>query len=111
MKVKKNYIISFFIIFLIIGINIHKDYGVYWDEEIQIQIAEDNLNYINNKIKNFNYKNDTKYPEYGIIFEVPVTKLSQLLNISNKSEQIYFRHLCVFLVFFTSCIFFYLFIM
>ena len=108
MKVKKNYIISFFIIFLIIGINIHKDYGVYWDEEIQIQIAEDNLNYINNKIKNFNYKNDTKYPEYGIIFEVPVTKLSQLLNISNKSEQIYFRHLCVFLVFFTSCFFFYL---
>jgi hypothetical protein len=111
MKVKKNYIIFFFIIFLVIGINIHKDYGVYWDEEIQIQIAEDNLNYINNKIKNFNYKNDTKYPEYGIIFEVPVTKLSQLLNISNKSEQIYFRHLCVFLVFFTSCIFFYLIIL
>lgn len=110
-KIKKRYIIFFFLIFFFTGFSIHKDYGVYWDEEIQIGIAEENLNYINNKIKNLNHKNDIRYPEYGMVFEVPVTKLIQLLNISNKNEQIYFRHLCVFLIFFISCIFFYLLIL
>ena len=110
-KIKKKYIIFFFLIFFFTGINIHKDYGIYWDEEIQIQIGEENLNYIKNKIENSSYKNDVKNPEYGIIFEVPVTKLIQVLNISNNSEQIYFRHLCVFLIFFISCIFFYLLIL
>lgn len=89
-------------ILLIIGIKVYHDYGVPWDEVVQLDIAQSNFNYI--------FKNDPdlltdtdRY--YGAFFELPLWWLSFLLP---RPERVYIRHLLIYGIFLVGVWFFYL---
>ena len=89
-------VIFIFIIILGVGILVHKDYGIPWDESIQIQIGALNYRYLMHADPALLSAPD-RY--YGALFEVPLLWGSARFSIS--------RHLLIFLIFFTGLIFFY----
>ena len=100
----KTHVLSllFFVFFLIIGLRIYHDYGIYTDEESQMLIGKVNYQYI--------AKGDQtllSYPNrvYGPVLETILWRLTILMH---NSEMVYYRHLVVFLIFFTALILFYL---
>lgn len=135
---KKNILIKISIIFIffsyfLIGLSIHKDYGINWDEQASRNYGFISGDYVLEKIlpenmydKIFNEITNNKFKEkiaekkapkltdknfteraYGVTFELPAALLETILNINEKNDVYKFRHLLVFLVFFVSIIFFY----
>ncbi|MFH1051807.1 MAG: phospholipid carrier-dependent glycosyltransferase [bacterium] len=122
-------VIIYFIIFLVIGINIYDDYGVPWDEGIQNKAALINVFYINeltgykifsrekvsNIIQQTNKaekilsleKSDDK--NYGVINElILLTPTFILQTFNNPRKVLLTRHFMTFLIFWVSAIYFYL---
>ena len=121
----------FFLSYLIIGLNIFKNYGVSFDEETSRLYGLTNGNYILKKFLNEERYNNlfnsittnkfkdkisnkqptelNKFPDraYGAVFELPLAALEVLFNIKDEKNVFLFRHLINFLFFFTSCIYFY----
>ncbi len=99
---KKKYnpallIICFFVLFLIAGILVYKDFGIPWDEAAHIDIGTKYYRYI--------FKNDPQLLSdmiryYGAIIELPLLWLSSRFSIP--------RHLLLFLLFFVGVIVFYI---
>jgi hypothetical protein len=88
--------ITFFAVVLITGFIVYKDYGIPWDEPLQINIARLNDAYI--------FKHDPsllsfrdKY--YGMVFELPLLWITQSASIP--------RHLLLFLIFVGGMFFLY----
>ena len=134
MKLKFNnkiLIAFFFLSYLILGLNIFKDYGVSFDEETSRLYGLTNGNYILKKFLNEEKYNNLfnsitenkfkvkiskkkpteldKFPDraYGAAFELPLAALEILFNIKDEKNVFLFRHLINFLFFFTSCIYFF----
>lgn len=130
---KKISIIFIFFSYFLIGLSIHKDYGINWDEQASRNYGFISGDYVLEKIlpenmydKIFNEITNNKFKEkiaekkapkltdknfkeraYGVTFELPAALLETILNINEKNDVYKFRHLLVFLVFFVSVIFFY----
>ena len=107
----------FFLIFLGIGISIHKDYSVSWDEPAQRLIGGVNLTHIaklvgsNSILSNPQFTDFSKIPldqlkdrDYGVIFEVPAIFIEHLLGLSDSLEIYHSRHLLTFLFVFCGLI-------
>ena len=132
---KDNFIIFiFFLSYLLLGINIVKNYSVSFDEEsnrlyglvngnyvLKTFLDEEKYNSIFSNIINesFSEKIKIKQPTplyefadraYGVIFELPITAIEILLNFENTHDVYVFRHFATFLFFFISLIIFYLFL-
>ena len=127
-NLKKNLFIKFvFLLILIIGISIHKDYGVSSDEPNSRLKGIISANYIGQtffpeilenykkkfslkteKIYNISdLKNSGKIKYYGVVFELPAFVLERLFQIDKKSNQYEFKHLLTHLLFVLSLIYFY----
>jgi hypothetical protein len=130
---KKIIIFICFLIYFIIGIFIHDDYGINWDEQasrnygfisgdyILEKLLPDKIYYkiYSNITKNkFSEKVKEKNPPkltdqsfmeraYGVTFELPAAILETVLNLNDIDKIYKFRHLLVFFVFFLSSIIFY----
>lgn len=110
----------FFIIFLILGIFIFRDYGISTDELQQRAIGLTSLYFLATlfQVKSLlDPANTLIHPEeyflkqhdrdYGVAFELPVEFFIKLLNIQSNIEIIYFRHFATFFTFFIATYFFY----
>ena len=96
---------GFFAIFLVIGVFIHKDYGISWDEPIQRDYGLTVYNYITGKDKKLLTSNE-KY--YGPVFEVALVLVEKAFGLENLRDVYFARHFANFLVFYTGVFFFYL---
>lgn len=109
----------YFAIFFLLGLFIFRDYGLSTDEPLQRIIGLKSLEFVAHKFQIswlLNGATPLNNPEsifsgfadrdYGVIFELPAELLVRIFSIEGP-EIYYARHLFTFLVFFTSCIFFY----
>ena len=98
-------VIAFFAIYLMIGVFIYDDYGVSWDEFYNLEKGERSYDYLTGKIESLD-----KYHRnhYGVAFELPLYALQVALGLEDTRDILLMRHLCNFLFFYTSTIFFYL---
>ena len=113
----------FFIIILIAGFSVYRDFGVSTDEWMQRIIGQISLKYISNLIgwhslfpgeailnnptdAFFAFQHD-RDRTYGVVFELPAEFLIKLFNISDTREIFYFRHGLTFFCFFICLVFFY----
>jgi hypothetical protein len=85
--------IIFFVIFLVIGLAVYRDYGVSWDEYQQMKIGELNAKYA---LKGDPELLSFKDRYYGPVFEAPLWILTRTLP---NPEMIFTRHLVIFFVF------------
>lgn len=90
-------IVLFFLLLLVAGILIYKDYGIPWDEPLQIKVAQLNINYLTHRDPALLTYRD-RY--YGMVFELPLLWLTNRYSIP--------RHLQLFLIFFAGTVIFYL---
>ena len=126
-KPKNILVFLFFLVFLILGLFIYKDYGISVDENFHRLMGFYWLNYIaeffpdssiskdiglilkNIKVSSFENINELEANDfvYGIIFDVPLAFIEVLFNIQDPLNYFHTRHLFNFLTFFLSSIFFY----
>lgn len=112
-----------FLIFLIIGILIFKDFGhnidekfhrlngFYWLRYVSEYLGLDQLSLLSNtkleSIQGFTLSPIDYYNKYGIIFDVPAAIIEIILRLENPIEYYKIRHFLVFLYFYIGLIFFY----
>ena len=123
---KKIYQIIFFLVFFLIGIFIHKDYGISIDETFHRMMGFYWLNYVldffpNSELKKevynilINIKDAPVSLEYltphnliyGVVFDIPAGLIETILSISEPRKIYFLRHFLNFLIFFISLIYFY----
>ena len=122
---KKIYQIIFFLVFFLIGIFIHKDYGISIDETFHRMMGFYWLNYVldffpNSELKKevynilINIKDAPVSLEYltphnliyGVVFDIPAGLIETILSISEPRKIYFLRHFLNFLIFFISLIYF-----
>ncbi len=115
----------FFFIYFIVGILIYKDYGLGIEEHFQRQNGFFWLNYfvsdtnfdvfkslVNSKYEEI-LRTDPDLPDpnffnfYGIVFDLPLAFIETLFKLDSSKSYFELRHLCTFVIFFISSIFFY----
>jgi len=121
-KIKDNYAlrVSFFIIILITGSSIYKDYGIAGDEIFLEWIGQ--LNFSNLlAILNFNFENDYKlklielskdkhfflWLNFSFFFEFISNNIKNLFNLNYSREIFFSRFFINFFIFFLSSIYFF----
>ena len=103
----------FFIAFLLLGLNVYKDYGVSWDEPISRDNGMISLKYLIEKLApnlieqdwmlgNYPALADYKDKDYGVAFELPLALLEKLLLFKDSKDIYYFRHLMTFFMYFAG---------
>ena len=116
---KNRLSVTFFLLLLIIGLYVYKDYGISIDEPIQRGIGTTSLVYLAN-IFNIGFLLDNKQPiadpasifltqrdrDYGVAFELPAEFLIKIWGLNDANAYL-FRHLLTFLIFYVAVIFFY----
>ena len=117
---KKQYIcvFVFFLVYLIIGISVYKDYGISWDEPTHRQIAMVTAKYVASILMpGFDHPELASLPplaesstrQYGVIFDLPMYVAEIILGYNGSMPEIYYmRHLSTFLLFYISVFFFFL---
>ena len=101
---KKIFVWLFFLVYLIVGFSIYKDYGISWDESFSRENGKVALNYVlHNDMKLFSYSER----DYGTAFEMPIALFENYFSFSSE-QFFFFKHLITFLVFFFSVFIFYL---
>ena len=123
-KFESILIFIFFFLFFIIGLLIHKNFGISNDEPFQrsvgyywyISIIEtfsndtEYIDYLKQKFNSMywaNYLNNGNLIQYGILFDTLSAFIEELFNIKNDQDAFYLKHFLTFIIFFVSSIFFY----
>lgn len=117
-KKKYFYISIFFLIYLIIGVSIYKDYGISWDEPTHREIAAVTAKYLASiftpdyhppEFASLPPLADYSAKQYGVIFDLPMYFADILLGYKGATPEAYYmRHLCTFILFYLSAFFFFL---
>jgi len=112
-KNKKIIVFLFFLVLLLTGLNIYKDYGVHWDEYTNQHFGYKWAGYANNVIFRKGVAGDSSPDSqdltHGPVFEIFVLFIQRkFFSINDSRHLIFFRHLCTFLLFYTGVYFFYL---
>ena len=113
----KLFIVSFFILYFLIGTLIFKDYGFSTDETLNRMSGFISLNYIVDKL-NLNLElgqfaqslpNLSAWGDknYGVIFDLPLAFIEFTFSINDTRAAFLLKHFTNFSLFFLSCIFFY----
>ena len=109
-------IITFFGLFLLMGLAIVDDYGISWDESIQRRHGRVSIDYAAEKLGFENHivlepkwdLEDYQWSNYGMIYSISANLLEQQLGIEDNPYQYYrLRHLLAFLLFWVATIYFY----
>ena len=118
-KKPATYVLVFFLLYLSIGLSVYRDYGISWDEPMQWQHGIVSAKYLASVfLPSFQPQEflgipklaDYPHNEYSVIFTLPMYVVEVILGYESgtSAESFYFRHLCTFLIFYTSVFFFYL---
>lgn len=98
--------VLFFIAYFFIGIFIYDDYGVSFDEETsRVDNGHVNYNFILNHKKETIVNAKEKY--HGPAFEILLVFVEKAFHLTDIRSIHLVRHLCTFLLFFVSVIFFF----
>ncbi|MCX7365007.1 MAG: hypothetical protein NTV97_24680 [Alphaproteobacteria bacterium] len=98
---------AFFLALLVLGVRIHGDYGMAFDEVQQRYIALVSMKHIveqvapsrlPDKYKEVPALNDYYDRDYGVAVELPFLALEALFRIDDKKDAFVFRHLLTFLL-------------
>lgn len=94
----------FFAILIAIGMLLHKDYGMAWDDIAMRDIGGVNLNYIAPQyvpkdLERLDNLRQFQNKDYGPVFETLLVFLESVFNLQDSKEVYEFRHLTVFIVF------------
>lgn len=102
----ERFVVPFmFGIYLLLGILVHADYGVSWDEPISRSNGMINLKYVESIIAPQLLTDDVKSlpnlaewrdKDYGVAFELPLAMLEKAFGVSGENPYA-FRHLLTFL--------------
>ena len=119
----KILVVTFYLIYLILGFLIYEDFGITTDEEFQrysgfywLQYILnftpfENLKYLVNEkilaIEGFTLPNPKDFPFYGVIFDAPLALLETLFQINDSQSYFFLRHKTNFIVFFIGSVFLY----
>src|SRR5215469_11459679 len=99
--------ILFFLVVLVIGLLIYRDYGISVDEPTQRISGTVTLRYVAERFapsllkgsaNSLESLNNYRDRDYGVAFEAPAVTLEVLLGIRDQKEVFMFRHLLTFLV-------------
>ncbi len=91
--------ILLFILAMILGLVVFRDYGIAWDESMQRHTGEVSLNYILHADNGlFSYRDR----HYGVGFELPLIMLEKVLHIKDPGNAYLMRHLVSHLFFLVS---------
>ena len=103
-----------FAAYFILGLVIHSDYGVSWDEPVSRTNGVVNLKYVVEKLAPSMITGDSaksipdlyRWPDkdYGVAFEMPVAALELLLQLKDSKDIYIFRHLATFLAAFIGAV-------
>jgi hypothetical protein len=93
--------IGFFLVLLVVGVVVHRDYGLHWDSWSQYEVGKLNYEFITGQSSALK---DYPYRYYGPIFEVLLYSLTSWMPVR---EMFFTQHLLNFLCFFIGLIFFY----
>jgi len=103
-----------FAAYFILGLMIHADYGVSWDEPVSRTNGVVNLKYVAEKLAPSIIKGDSaknipdlyNWPDkdYGVAFEMPVAVLELFLQLKDSKDIYIFRHLATFLAAFIGAV-------
>lgn len=102
--------IFFFGLLLLLGLGVHRDYGVSWDEPTDHLNGMVNVKYIVGVLapaKVAQYPAAQLIPEFqnyrdndhGVLFEIPMALLGYMLAHHDPRAYYFLRHFCIFLVF------------
>jgi len=97
-----------FSVFLLLGIVIHRDYGVSWDEKVQRE--QGGLVPYEYVMDVWEQKRILPYPThypYGPVFSLSAVAVEKLMGLEDVREIYFLRHLLGFLLFFVSTLCFY----
>ena len=94
----------FFLVLLIVGVGIHKDFGISWDEKTQYIIGKENTERIATG-KPLSDHVGRRF--HGASVEVFLYNLPKLLGAENAQELFQVRHLGGFFIFFLGVVAFY----
>ncbi|MCK9196066.1 MAG: hypothetical protein M0P16_03705 [Syntrophales bacterium] len=118
LKKPRIYVLIFFLVYLAIGVSVYKDYGLSWDEPTHREIASVTAKYLTSFLMpGFHFQEFASTPplaeysasQYGVIFDLPMYVADVLLGYNGAMPEAYYmRHLCTFLLFYISVVFFYL---
>lgn len=97
-------VVIFFIVYLLLGGFIFKDYGISWDEDIQRITGHRNFNYVFQKDQSF-LGYDFRF--YGPFFTLLLTILERVFSIEDIRNVYFMRHFITFIIFYISLIVFY----
>jgi hypothetical protein len=104
----KNYkiiVILFFLIFLLIGLFIYKDYGISVDEAVVRAKGYETIYYVSKGEPELLTSQDRFY---GPFYDVSLVLIERAFHLSENLQEVYFtRHLVNFLLFYLSVIAFY----
>lgn len=91
-----------FCAFVLIGLKIAGDYGVAWDDHLQITVGKQNLDYALGKNQDL-FNNADRF--YGSSFELPLYYIQHFFK--SYSSQVYVRHLLIHLYFLFALLMFF----
>lgn len=117
-------IISFFIIYFLIGFNIYKDFGISTDEPFQrtsghywhLWIIEnlfpryDGLSSLSENFKKMDWSKSMlggMFIQYGVVFDLICAVGENIFQVNGKQNIYFFRHFLNFFFFFLSSIYFF----
>ncbi|WP_345987976.1 glycosyltransferase family 39 protein [Sulfurimonas sp. HSL1-2] len=101
----KSAVVLFFIVLIVLGNLIYKDYGMSTDEWRERVTATVTANYLAEKFAPSRVKEDVpalgtyKDRDYGVAFSLPAVILEYALGIKSDKDIFYLRHLLTFLMF------------
>jgi hypothetical protein len=107
-NIKRLIVSGFFLLLLLVGIVLFRDYGISWDEPFSRTNGGVTVKYLGesfapflltDKIKGFPNLKEYNDRDYGIAFEAPAVLLEELFNIKNERSIYFFRHILTFLMF------------
>ena len=94
----------FFLVLLVVGILIFRDYGVSWDEPVQHNLGKINLRYAlgrSDELLTF------KDRFYGPVFEVGLYGAERIFRVTDSQAIYFLRHLLTFLTFYAGVVYFF----
>jgi hypothetical protein len=115
-RLRSWHVITFFGLFLLLGLAIVDDYGVSWDESIQRRHGRVSIDYAAEKLGLEDhvtlepdwYLEDYQWSNYGMVYSISANLLEQRLGLEASPYQYYrLRHILAFLLFWVASIYFY----
>ena len=95
----------FFLVVLVIGVLVHDNYGISWDEKTQYVMGMEAYETV---FYGKEWTTDPGRRYHGTVFELFLYTLEKVLSVKNAQQVFFMRHFVSFLVFYLGVFFLYL---